>query len=132
MPFTKHTLLAIAATLISLSATLALPAAVPATANTLQARGVTPNTQSCTATDHVFWASYSTDIGVNYNGGSGCNAVFDALNSRTAITNWQCVDDGAGGTQLWFNAPVGHGGEINDGLLSTYPWVGGQFNCPDS
>jgi hypothetical protein len=99
MPFTKQSLVA---HLAVISTAMALP-----TANPVDKRGVAPNTQSCTAEDHGLFASYSVDIGITYANGIGCNDVFNALMAETTISNWQCVDDGAGGTQLWFNAGLG-------------------------
>ena len=112
--------------LASVGSAMALPT------TTLNKRfGVAPNTQSCTAADHVFWTSFSIDIGVDYAGGRGCNDVYNAL-SDLLISNWQCVDDGSGGTQLWFNCSqlcVAAG--LNQKLESMYPMVNG-FNCPPS
>lgn len=74
-------------------------------------RRVPDNEQACTATDQGLFASYSVNIGIHYNDGLGCNNVLDALKDEgVAVSNWQCVDDGGGNTQLWFNA--GKNGEI--------------------
>jgi hypothetical protein len=144
MHFTKESLVAY---LAMISTAIALPTAGP-----IDKRGVAPNTQSCTAEDHGLFASYSVDIGITYANGIGCNDVFNALMAETTISNWQCVDDGAGGTQLWFNAGLGKflavfqevfacsvcslycsgdGAGISSALLSMYPTIEGGFNCPD-
>jgi hypothetical protein len=99
MLFTKQSLVAY---LAMISTAMALPTATP-----VDKQGVAPNTQSCTAEDHFSLASYSVDIGITYANGIGCNDVYNALMAETVISNWQCVDDGAGGTQLWFNAGQG-------------------------
>lgn len=114
---------------------LALSGLTSTMASPLTKRGVAPNTQSCTVTDEPGFNSYSIDIGVAYNGGVGCDDVLHSIQSRgIAITNWQCVDDGAGNTQLWFNTPIdpqgGYGSAISYALSSQYPTVNG-FNCPD-
>jgi hypothetical protein len=111
------------AVLACAASTLALP-------TTQLTKRITPNTQSCTAQDNFAWISYSVDIGVTYAGGSGCNNVYNSLSSL-AITNWQCVDDGSGNTQLWFNTIPGAGQQINSALESMYPMVQGGFNCPN-
>ncbi|KAI9661087.1 MAG: hypothetical protein M1821_009414 [Bathelium mastoideum] len=99
-------------------------------------RGVPDNTQSCNCVDHPTFQSYSVDIGVSYNNGDGCDAVYNAIFGRgVALTNWQCVADDSGNTQLWFNTPIqflgfNPGDIINSALTTVYPTVNG-FNCPN-
>lgn len=107
--------------LIAAAATVVPSMALPTTVKSeVLEKRITPNTQSCTVTDNVFFLSYSVDIGIDYAGGSGCNNVLGAIQGQgVAVTNWQCVDDGSGGTQLWFNTPngVNAGDGINTALL---------------
>jgi hypothetical protein len=107
-------------------------------ASPVQKRGVAPNTQSCHVADNVLFLSYSIDIGITYAGGVGCDDVLHALQAQSiAVTEWKCVDDGAGDTQLFFNTPDtcpfvdGCGDSINKALAQEYPTVNG-FNCPNS
>jgi len=99
-------------------------------------------TQSCTATNHAFFVSYSVLIRVPYGGKSDCDATFHALTNAGPIiavqdyewdavplTNWQCVESN-GNIQLWFNCAGGQGSDINSALESRYTSVG-EFNCPD-
>ena len=87
-------------------------------------------TQSCHATDHYWWVSYSVLIRVPYGGAKDCDDTYHALESATAsISNWQCVEKG-GNIQLWFNAFPNYGSAINGALESRYPSVN-SFNCAD-
>ena len=89
-----------------------------------------PATQSCHATCHFLFASYSVLIGVPYNG-SDCDNTYNILeNGGAGISNWQCVNGDGGNTQLWFNSGVGNSLIINNSLEAAYPSVNG-FNCPD-
>ena len=101
------------------------------TASNIDKRSIAPNTQSCTATDHgEDVISYGVHIGIAYNGGSGCNDVYNALEDATHyVSNWQCVDDGSGDTQLYFNDYVNNQDGINSALHRMYPTVN-SFNCP--
>jgi len=90
-------------------------------------------TQSCHATCHGAFASYSVQIGVPYDR-SSCDDTYNTLEWSGAgpddISNWQCVATDNGNTQLWFNSASGHGDKINSGLEASYPNVD-SFNCPD-
>ena|SRR5277367_6008841 len=87
-------------------------------------------TQSCHATDHFWWVSYSVLVRVPYSGAKDCDDTYHALESATAsISNWQCVEKD-GNIQLWFNAFPNYGSDINAALESRYPSVN-SFNCPD-
>lgn len=60
-------------------------------------------TQSCHATDHGPFVSYSVLIGVPYAGAKDCDDTYNVLESAEgAISNWQCVEKD-GNIQLWFN-----------------------------
>jgi len=125
MPFTINNFIAAVAALGLATSTLAAP--------TLTKR-ITPNTQSCTCTDYgIGLGSYSVTIGIPFNGGGRCNDVLNALNNAGDMrpSAWQCVDDQNGGTQLWFNALLNRGGDIDAALESMYPTIAGGFNCPD-
>ncbi|KAL9084916.1 MAG: hypothetical protein Q9165_007869 [Trypethelium subeluteriae] len=116
---------------------LALNGFASTLASPIERRGVPDNTQSCNCVQHPFFNSYSIDIGVGYNGGNGCNDVFNAIMGRgVALTNWQCVADDNGNTQLWFNTPnqfagFNPGDIVNSALTTIYPTVNG-FNCPNN
>ena len=99
-------------------------------------------TQSCHATDHGAFASYSVWIGVPYGGSKPCDTTYNYLENGGApmpnsayaseavlISNWQCVEMN-GDTQLWFNAAPGQSASINAALQASYPSVD-EFNCPD-
>lgn len=89
-----------------------------------------PATQSCTATDHGAWVSYSVLIRIPYRGAKDCDDTYHALEDADGlITNWQCVEKG-GFIQLWFNTEYGDSYLINPALESRYPSVD-SFNCPD-
>ena len=89
-------------------------------------------TQSCKATDHLFWVSYSVLILVPFGGATACDNTYNHLYNTWGVqlSNWQCLRTGDGNTQLWFNAPYNDGGWINSGLGESYPTVD-SFNCPD-
>lgn len=71
-------------------------------------------------------------ISVPYKGGIGCNDVYGALHDTgIGLSNWQCIPADDGNTQLYFNASLNNGKDINTALLSMYPNVQGGFNCPD-
>lgn len=87
-------------------------------------------TQSCHATDHGVFASYSIRIGVPYGGPDECDDTYNNLEDEVGeVTSWQCVEDN-GNIQLWFDVPTGNGDGINVVLGSLYPSVN-SFNCPD-
>jgi len=94
-------------------------------------------TQSCHATDHSIFASYSVWIGVPYDSGN-CDTAYHYLEygdgstifDGCAISSWKCVKASQGQTQLYFNAPKGEAACINPALEEAYPSVG-EFNCPD-
>ena len=90
-------------------------------------------TQSCHATCHGAFASYSVQIGVTYDP-STCDNTYNTLEWTAAgpddISNWQCVATDDGNTQLWFNSASGEGSLISYGLEASYPDVN-SFNCPD-
>jgi len=89
-------------------------------------------TQSCHATDHFFYVSYSILIGVPYGGKTDCDDTYNALESAThSISNWQC-EENDGNIQLWFNVADYSDDEINAALESRYPSVAGGFNCPNN
>ncbi|KAF2167520.1 hypothetical protein M409DRAFT_22328 [Zasmidium cellare ATCC 36951] len=98
-----------------------------ATALSYATAQVAPNTQSCVATDHGAFASYGVNIGITWADGAGCDSVYNELSGNTAngITNWQCEADANGNTQLYFNAPVDEGGDLNSALENQYPTVEG-------
>ena len=112
-------------------------AAVPKIRTSLERRA----TQSCHATTHGFYESYSVLIGVPYIGKADCDATYHAIDNAgpwvnnahqwnaVPISNWQCVEMD-GNIQLWFNAAEGQGKDINAALEWCYPSVG-TFNCPD-
>ena len=94
-------------------------------------------TQSCTATCHWVFASYSVWIGVPF-GETDCDDVYNGLETNAdfgydgcEISNWQCVEAGDGNTQLWFNAPSGFSQCLNSALEGLYYDIDGGFNCPD-
>ncbi len=89
-----------------------------------------PATQSCTATDHGYWVSYSVLIRVPFGGAKDCNDTYHALENWVPISNWQCVNED-GNIRLWFNAFSTQGGTISRALELRYPQVAGGFNCPD-
>ena len=84
-----------------------------------------PPTQSCHATNHGLFNSYSVLIRIPYQGAAACDE------SWVPISSWQC-EDMDGNIQLWFDAAIGVGiaYEINGALESRYPEVAGGFNCP--
>ena len=85
--------------------------------------------QSCSATDHFFWVSYSVWIGVPYIGQTDCDATYHEIyNDVGEITNWQCVEED-GYIRLWFNTVEGHSSDINYALRQRYPSVN-DFGCP--
>jgi hypothetical protein len=94
-------------------------------------------TQSCHATCHGAFASYSVWIGVSYESQS-CGDMYNSLefgggsiSNGCRISNWQCVTASDGNTQLWFNAPSGLSDCINGALGGSYWNIDGGFNCPD-
>ena len=87
--------------------------------------------QSCHATDHGLFASYSVDIGITYANGVGCDDIYNAIENNVGISNWQCVADGSGNTQLYFDAGTYNAAGINSALEQEYPSIDGGFNCPD-
>jgi hypothetical protein len=94
-------------------------------------------TQSCHATCHGAFASYSVWIGVPYDSQS-CDDTYNSLEYNVdfrydgcEISNWQCVRAGDGKTQLWFNAPSGFSQCLNSALEGSYLNIDGGFNCPD-
>jgi hypothetical protein len=91
------------------------------------------DTQSCRASDHDLWISYSVLIRIPYIGPADCDLTYHALtkDATAFITNWQCIEKDSN-IQLYFNTPHGSfGGSINKALESRYPTVN-SFNCPDS
>jgi len=99
-------------------------------------------TQSCHATNHGLYVSYSILIRVPYGGKSDCDTTFHTLTNAGPIlgveayewdaidlTNWQCVES-SGNIQLWFNCAGEQGTDINSALESHYTSVD-KFNCPD-
>jgi hypothetical protein len=65
-------------------------------------------TQSCHATSHGAWVSYSIYIGVTYSGVYKCNDTYNNLEDEvTNISNWQCVEEN-GNIRLWFNGIPGN------------------------
>lgn len=97
---------------------------------------IAANTQSCHATDNVFFITENVQIGVPFNGGGGCSAIESKIQSEgVAVTGFDCQDDGNGDTQLQFNIPnlgsgVGLGNSVNLALDQTDPQIQGGFNCP--
>jgi len=100
------------------------------------------STQSCHATSHGWYVSYSVLIRVPFGGKSDCDATFKAIHGGrkftseqslewdpVLISNWQCVESN-GNIQLWFNSPDDQSSNINTALSSCYPTVD-NFNCPD-
>ena len=87
-------------------------------------------TQSCHATCHGLFASYSVWVGVPY-GSQSCDNTYNNLEwgEDCAISNWQCVGASDGNTQLWFNAPFGNEDCLNPALQDSYTMVN-DFNCP--
>ena len=76
--------------------------------------------------------AYSVWIGVPFADGMGCNNVLAALGAQEGVSPsaWKCEGDASGNTQLWFNAVLYRGAQINAALNEMYPDVNG-FNCPD-
>jgi hypothetical protein len=94
-------------------------------------------TQSCHATCHGAFASYSVWIGVPY-GSQSCDDTYNdleynggSISNGCEISSWQCVKGSGGNTQLWFNAPQGRSACLNSALQCSYYYVDGGFNCPD-
>lgn len=87
--------------------------------------------QSCTATDHGAWNSYSIDIGVTLTGGAQCDDIYNKLDlaaNDVLLTDWQCVADPCGYIQLWFDVTSGSsqiGSELNTALTGLFPSVNG-------
>ncbi|KAI5366669.1 hypothetical protein Slin14017_G043090 [Septoria linicola] len=78
---------------------------------------ITPHHQSCTATDNLFFISYSIHVGIPYSA-SRCEALKYKLKAKEEVSWWECVDDddsdgnrearnGKGMIRLWFNAGRG-------------------------
>lgn len=91
----------------------------------------TPPTQSCHATNHGLFNSYSVLIRVPFLGSTQCDITYNILESWIPISNWQCVQASGNYVQLWFNAVINKSGQINGALEQVYPHVVGGFNCPD-
>ena len=94
-------------------------------------------TQSCHATCHGAFASYSIWVGVPYGGSPTCDNTYeiletdgtDAIYNGCLISSWKCVQADDGNTQLWFNAPRGKNDCLNRALERSYTDVN-SFNCP--
>lgn len=111
-PTPKPTVYATKTTLIALLATVAATTFAASTAPI--AKRVAANNRGCSVKDDgVAFASYSVEIGIAYNGGSGCNDVLNAITNHFGVINWQCVDDGSEVIQLCFNGPQGNANGVN-------------------
>ncbi|KAK5118584.1 hypothetical protein LTR85_008049 [Meristemomyces frigidus] len=106
-----------------------------------------PNTQTCTIHGKTFWADFTVQVGVSYNGGSGCDGIKQNMRDTSLgegdsadcehldFGKWRCDDDGQGGTVLRFDVAYGQaqcnypGDLINHVLSQEYPMVTGGFNC---
>lgn len=86
-------------------------------------------TQSCHATNHVFFNAYSILIRVPYGGDWACDDTYLALENGIPLSNWQCVETPDGYIQIWFNCAPFLNDSINSILESLYPSVN-SFNCP--
>jgi hypothetical protein len=94
-------------------------------------------TQSCHATCHGAFASYSIWVGVPYGGSPTCDNTYeiletdgtDAIYNGCLISSWKCTQADDGNTQLWFNAPAHKSGCLNSALERSYTDVN-SFNCP--
>lgn len=129
-----HTLAPYIAALTALSS-ISPAVALPASSTNKLHKRIAPNAQSCTATDNALFLPYSVNIGEPYDNGNGCNDVLNGVKNTGCVpSNWQCVDDGNGMTQLWFDCAkfqADDGDELNTALENLYPTVNG-FNCPNS
>jgi hypothetical protein len=84
---------------------------------------------TCNREYKLLFDVYSVWIEAPYADGIGCDSVYNALVAHsTSPSNWQCVDDGTGMTQLWFNTVVFATDGVNQALNDMYPDVGG-YNC---
>jgi len=87
--------------------------------------------QSCHATDHGAFASYDVLIGIPYQGAQACDLTYSNLEFNwVGLSSWKCVENN-GEIQLYFDAGVNLGSNINSGLEACYPNIVGGFNCPD-
>jgi hypothetical protein len=104
-------------------------------------RRVDDGHQSCTAKAHIYWTSYSVQIGAPYDG-NVCSKIYDSLDEHNTHpqfsgppTSWKCEDDGEGHFQLWFDMPLNMGRvgkDVSEGLSAVFPSdVINGFNCPD-
>ncbi|KAM3419814.1 hypothetical protein BST61_g3145 [Cercospora zeina] len=92
--------------------------------------------QSCTATDNVFFISYSINVGSSYDV-ARCEVLKHKLKQAEDVSNWQCVDDnskgaaknGRGMYRLWFNAGRNRGTGLSRALQEEFEEIN-AFNCP--
>ncbi|GIZ43793.1 hypothetical protein CKM354_000700600 [Cercospora kikuchii] len=92
--------------------------------------------QSCTATDNVFFISYSINIGSNYDA-ARCEVLKHKLKQAEDVSHWQCVDDSSDGAakngkgmyRLWFNAGRNRGHGLSRALQEEFKEIN-AFNCP--
>jgi hypothetical protein len=88
-------------------------------------------TQSCHATDHGAFASYSVLIGIPYQGSQACDNTYSNLEFNfVGVSSWQCGENN-GNIQLFFDAQTNLGSNINSGLDACYPNIVEGFNCPN-
>ncbi|KAF2217843.1 hypothetical protein CERZMDRAFT_92486 [Cercospora zeae-maydis SCOH1-5] len=92
--------------------------------------------QSCTATDNVFFISYSINIGSSYDA-ARCEVLKHKLKQAENVSHWQCVDDNSDGAvkngrglyRLWFNAGRNRGSGLSRALQEEFKEIN-AFNCP--
>ncbi|KAK4503075.1 hypothetical protein PRZ48_006502 [Zasmidium cellare] len=78
--------------------------------------------------DVSFGDAYYVHVGEPWNGGAGCDNLYNSLSDRGwgGITGWSCQPDGgpdANGwqpTYLGFNAPAGNQPQISDALAAAF------------
>lgn len=111
--------------LIILPTGLALP-----TPDANLAKRVDKNEQSCKMKSKGVYLSTNVRIGVPYDSGSRCHAIFKKLADDCTVTNFRCTDGGDDSTTLKFDNVYNSAGCLNPRLHKVFPEVN-NFNCPD-